>query len=262
VLIEDFEDTDNQLFKAFEREGWWYTAVDESEGTVFPAIGAFKATALPPDEATTENRFALYGKADGYRDWGVVWGTTTRWVTEGMKCPLNASAFEGMTFRVKGKGSIHLKIGNPKTVPQEFEGWCKERCWDTHGYRFPLTEDWQQVVVKWDRVQQGGWGQDAKFDPERLLTLNFSVDGKDLPVEFWLDDLLFLQPGKPVPELVPEAVPTDVHPGPVPLPAPSGSATAAPGSAAPTVSGAASGSAAPTASGAASSPPSGVAPAQ
>ncbi len=203
VLIEDFEDTNNQLFKAFEREGWWYVAVDETQGTVFPEVGDFKATALPAEEATMENRFALHGKADGFRDWGVVWGTTTRWVNAGVKCPFNGSNFEGMTFRAKGKGALHLKIGNPKTVPSEYEGSCKEKCWDSHGYRFPLSEDWQQIVVRWDRVQQGGWGAQAEFDPERLLSFNFSVDGKELPIEFWLDDLMFLEPGKPVPDLVP-----------------------------------------------------------
>lgn len=203
VLIEDFEDADHQLFKAFQREGWWYVAVDETQGTIFPTVGEFAATPLPPTEATLENRHALHGKAEGFRDWGVIWGTTTRWVNDGVKCPFNASNFDGMTFRVKGKGSLHLKLGNPATTPPEYEGTCKERCWDAHGMRFPLSDDWQQVVVRWDRVQQGGWGAQAEFDPARLLTMNFSVAGKDLPVEFWLDDLYFLERGKPVPSLVP-----------------------------------------------------------
>lgn len=237
TLIEDFEDTDNQMFKAFQREGWWYVAVDETSGSVFPNVGEFAATALPAEEATAENRYALYGKADGFRDWGVVWGTTTRWVNDGLKCAFNASNFEGLTFRVKGKGSLHLKIGNPATTPPEYEGNCKERCWDTHGKRFALTDEWQQVIVRWDRVQQGGWGAQAQFDPERLLTLNFGVEGKSLPVEFWLDDLYFLQPGQPVPTLVPDAAAAQTAPPTTAASTtapPAASATAAPPTAAPT----------------------------
>jgi hypothetical protein len=211
-LIEDFEDTDNQLFKAFQREGWWYVAVDETSGTVTPTVGEFKATALPEGEATVENRYALYGKADGFNDWGVVWGTTLRWVDDGLQCPFNASKFVGLKFRVKGTGQLHLKIGNPKTVPAEFEGKCKERCWDTHGQRIPLTAQWQPHVVRFDKLQQGGWGSEAAFDPERWINLNFSVDGKNLPVEFWLDDIEFILPGEAVPaELAPPA-PTATEP--------------------------------------------------
>lgn len=195
-LIEDFEDADNQLFKGFEREGWWYVAVDETNGQVSPTVGDFKATALPEGEATLENKYALYGTASGFKDWGVVWGTTMRWVNDGLKCPFNASKFVGLKFRAKGKGELVLKIGNPLTVPGEFEGKCKERCWDMHNKKIPLAEQWQTHIVRWDRVQQGGWGAQAEFDPERLLGLNFSVDGRALPIEFWLDDIEFIVEGE------------------------------------------------------------------
>lgn len=193
-LIDDFEDADNQMFKTFQRQGWWYVAADQTKGQVFPPIGDFRPTALPENEATPENRYALYGKAEGYEDWGVLWGTTLTWTDGGIKCPLNGSKFEGVRFRAKGNGTLHVKFGNPDTVPTEQEGKCKERCWDTHGMKVSLTEEWQEFTVRYDRLQQGGWGTEAQFDPARLMHLNFSADGKSLPVEFWLDDLEFILP--------------------------------------------------------------------
>jgi hypothetical protein len=205
TLIEDFEDANNQLFKAFRREGWWYVATDDTPGSILPEKGEFNSIALPPEEATLENRYALYGKAQGYQDWGVVWGTTIRWKADGLKCPFNASNYVGLKFRARGKGSLHLKIGNPETVPAEYEGKCTQKCWDSHGQRVYLTEDWRAYVVRWDRVQQEGWGAEARFDPERLLAFNFSVNGKDLPVEFWLDDIEFIREGYAAPAPSPPA---------------------------------------------------------
>lgn len=234
-LVEDFEDADNQLFKGFEREGWWYVAVDETNGQVSPTVGDFKATALPEGEATLENKYALYGTAQGFKDWGVVWGTTMRWVNDGLECPFNASKFVGLKLRAKGKGELVLKIGNPLTVPGEFEGKCKERCWDMHSKKIPLTDQWQTHVVRWDRVQQGGWGGQAKFDPERLLGLNFSVDGKDLPIEFWLDDIEFIVEGEQVaPAPTPAAPPPATTTGREPV-APPAAGTTPNAAAAPTV---------------------------
>ncbi len=231
VLFEDFEDTNNQLFKAFEREGWWYVAVDETKGTVFPDVGDFKASALPEDEATTENRYALHGKASGFDDWGVVWGSTLKWTRDGVKCPFNGSHFEGLRFRARGSGSFQVKVGNPATVPGEYEGKCKQRCWDVHGQTFVLTPEWREYVLRWDRVQQGGWGAEAQFDPARILHVNFTVDGKSLPVEFWVDDIRFITRGEDTNAPAP-ALGTDASPGaPIPSagpPSAAGSAGTAP----------------------------------
>ncbi|HEX2731521.1 MAG TPA: hypothetical protein VHM70_07955 [Polyangiaceae bacterium] len=192
ALIDDFEDGDNKIFKAFQREGWLYVAADDTPGESFPPVGTLKPTELPADSALSDQRFALHGTGSGHSAWGVIWGMTLRWVGEGSKCPLNVSGFEGLRFRAKGKGSLTVRLGTWDTVPGEYEGKCKNRCWDEHGKRVFLSDSWQVYTVLWDQLQQEGWGAEARFDPKHVLHLNFAAGPKDLPIDFWLDDLEFL----------------------------------------------------------------------
>jgi hypothetical protein len=193
ALIDDFEDADNKIFKAFEREGWWYTASDGTEGEkVFPDKGTFEPVALPEAEASKENSFAAHFSAEGMKDWGVTWGPTLKWTRDGIKCPFNASAFQGVTFRAKGPAQVMVKINTPAITPPENDGTCKERCWDAHAKIVRISEGWSEYEVRWDQLQQGGWGTEARFDTARLLALNFAVDPRHMPVDFWVDDLVFI----------------------------------------------------------------------
>jgi hypothetical protein len=60
-----------------------------------------------------------------------------------------------------------------------------------------LSDHWDTYVVPWNRVQQGGWGTEARFEPSRLVSLQFAADPKQLPVDFWVDDIEFVT-AKPV----------------------------------------------------------------
>ena len=62
-----------------------------------------------------------------------------------------------------------------------------------------VNAEWTTYDVPFNRLQQGGWGAEARFDPARLLSLGFSVDPKDLPVDVWVDDIEFIPaPSGPV----------------------------------------------------------------
>ncbi len=189
ALLDDFEDGDHKIFKAFEREGWWFGASDDTEGSTLYPTGDLKADLLP--DATKENRFAAHFKARGQTSWGAVWGTTLRWTNRGIRCALNASAFTGIKFRAKGPATVRVNFGIPETLPADGGGKCTQGCYDNPGKVFFLSDRWEEYSVRWDRLQQGGWGTEARFDPSRLLSLNFAVDPKALPVEFWLDDVEF-----------------------------------------------------------------------
>ena len=84
-----------------------------------------------------------------------------------------------------------MNFGIPETLPPDGGGKCTQGCYDNPGKVFFLSDRWEEYSVRWDRLQQGGWGAEARFDPARLLALNFAVDPKGLPVEFWLDDIEF-----------------------------------------------------------------------
>ncbi len=193
ALIDDFEDGDERPFKEFQREGYWFAASDSTVGEMSPKPNAFTTELLPPEESSPQNRMAAHFRASGFTDWGVVWGTTLRWVDEGVKCPFNGSSFAGIKFRAKGTGRVRVNFGIPETIPKEYDGTCKERCYDTHSRVVILTPQWETYEVPWAQLQQWGWGTQASFDPTRLLNLQFAVDGKQLPVDVWIDDLSFIE---------------------------------------------------------------------
>jgi hypothetical protein len=192
TLLDDFEDGDDKPFKGFQREAWWFSASDNTDGSnIYPA-GTFAPDKLPATQASKANQFAAHFKAKGQKDWGATWGTTLRWADKGIKCPFNGSAFTGIKFRAKGPADIRVSFGLPETFPPDSGGACQEGCWDSHGMPLHLTDKWDEYIVRWDRVQQGGWGAQARFDPGRLLGVSFSVNAKEIPVDFWIDDIEFL----------------------------------------------------------------------
>lgn len=192
--VENFEDADNRLFGGFEREGYWYSATDQTPGSnVFPPEGKFEATKLPPAEATLDNLFAAHFTAEGEKDWGVTWGTTLRHVGAQGKCALNVSRFAGLRFRARGTGTVSVRFGMPETVATEHGGRCAEGCWDMHSFPLHLSSDWQVREIRWDQLQQGGWGKSVRFDPARLLGLEFMASPANLPADVWLDDLEWIR---------------------------------------------------------------------
>jgi len=201
--LDDFEDGDNRLFGGFEREGWWFTATDHTQGgTVFPPDGKFEPVKLGA-EATVDNQFAAHFTGSGYTDWGITWGVTLQHVGASAKCPLNAGNFAGIRLRARGKGSVLLRFGMPETTAAEFGGSCTEKCWDLHSYALRLSEDWQTREIRWDQLQQGGWGKSVRFDPRRLLSLHFAAGPQQLPADVWLDDIEWLRSAPPASSAAP-----------------------------------------------------------
>src|SRR6187399_34120 len=191
--IDDFEDADHKIFKVFEREGWWYTATDGTEGEqVFPEKGTFAPVPLPETEASSDNEYAAHLTASGQTDWGVVWGTTLRWIRKGVGCPFNAAGFSGFEFRAKGPATLWVNFATPATTPKENGGKCSDNCWDSYGKLVRVKEGWNQYQIRWNQLQQEGWGTDTRFEVERLMNINFAAKTSSLPTDVWIDDLRFL----------------------------------------------------------------------
>ncbi len=193
ALLDDFEDGDHAAFHGFEREGWWFSVADSTEGaTLSPEHGSFRPERLVAAEARKDNLFAAHFKAAGQKDWGAVWGVSLRHASNGIRCPLNVSAFAGLRFRAKGPGTVRVAFGIPETQPADSGGTCTTGCYDVHGKVVYLSDRWDDYLVAWNRLEQGGWGTQARFDPARVVSLQFMVKPQDLPVDFWLDDLAFV----------------------------------------------------------------------
>jgi hypothetical protein len=67
ALLDDFEDNDNKVFKAFQREGWWFSATDPTAGATLVPAGEFRPEALPETEAKPDNRYAAHLAANGQK---------------------------------------------------------------------------------------------------------------------------------------------------------------------------------------------------
>ena len=193
ALVDDFEDGDAAAFKAFQREGWWFAAADGTEGAkLLPERGTFRPERLPVGEGSRDNLFAAHLAADGQKDWGAVFGVTLRWHDKGIRCPLNASTFAGVRFRAKGPGTVRVAFGVPETEPADGGGTCSSGCYDVHGKVVYLSGRWEDYLVRWDRLEQQGWGTEARFDPARVVTMQLAVKPQDLPIDFWIDDVAFV----------------------------------------------------------------------
>jgi len=188
-IIDDFEDGDDRIFKGFERDGFWFAASDKTEGSTITPNAPFAAELLPEAESTKDNRYAAHLTASGEKNWGVVWGAALQRTTGGLKCPLNVSAFAGIKFRAKGPGMVRVSVAVPEVTPPDGGGTCKDRCYDAHAKSFLLSDHWDSYELRWEKLQQGGWGTEARFTPERIVTVGIHVDVKALPIDFWVDDL-------------------------------------------------------------------------
>jgi hypothetical protein len=196
-VIDDFEDGNDRIFKGFGRDGFWFAASDKTEGSSITPTAPFAAELLPAAESTKENRYAAHLTAAGEKNWGVVWGAQLNWTREGIKCPLNVSSFAGVRFRAKGPGKIRVSMAVPEVTPKDGGGTCADRCYDAHSKVFLLSEAWDTYEMRWEKLQQGGWGTEARFTPERVLNWAVNVDVKSLPIDVWVDDV----------ELLPKAAP-------------------------------------------------------
>jgi hypothetical protein len=196
-LVDDFEDGDARIFKAFERDGFWFTAGDNTPGSSVSPSGTFAPELLSGAESTKDNHYAVHFKASGQTQWGAVLGTALNWTQKGLRCPMNLSGFAGLRFRAKGPGSVRVSLGVPEVVPKDGGGTCTDGCYDAHGKLFLLTEAWDTYEVRWEKLAQAGWGTDARFTPERIVSLNFSATVQALPLDIWIDDIELLAKAPP-----------------------------------------------------------------
>lgn len=190
-LIADFEQDSVFLRPVPQRTGTWYMNNDGSpDGKQEPDSFAAERGGYGG------SNYAVHFKVQGFSDWGAVLGATLRYAPdEGIRCPYNASGFDGLSFMARGKGRIRVNLGTSDTVPADLEGRCKKGCWDSHGAFVFLTEDWKEYRLPWSAFSQQGWGTIARLNLNEILAINFAVGRADQPAELWLDDLKFIAKG-------------------------------------------------------------------
>lgn len=185
-LIDDFEDDDARIASLEHRAGFW-SASNDNTGKQRPAPGGPLAmTRIPGGRGASH--FALHTSGNKFTKWGALLAADF----SPRRC-YDASAYAGLVFFARGRGSFNVVAKMTQIAPEEFGGSCKHDCYDSHRATIPLTNDWQEHRVTWAELEQKGFGQKVPFDPRSLLSLEFTVAPEQTPFDLWIDDIRFLQ---------------------------------------------------------------------
>jgi len=184
-MIDDFEDEDARIAPLEHRAGFW-SASNDGSATQRPTPGGPLATSRIPG-GRGASHFALHTSGGKFTKWGAILGADF----SARRC-YDASAYGGLRFWVRGRGSFNVAAKMTQTAPEEYGGSCSHDCFDSHRIAVPLSSNWREVRVTWAELKQRGFGQAVPFDPRSLLSLELSVDPEQTPFDFWVDDVSFL----------------------------------------------------------------------
>jgi len=205
-LIDDFEDGNAGLPMPplGGRAGGWYAVNDGSPaGTQIPP--AMDPTRPPKPGAPGHDGkgFALYTSGKGFKEWGAGLGVSFSNVPGmTMPCVYDAAIHTGIRFWAMGKVTgpdpvLHFRVITTDVADREHAGLCDantETCYDNFNYDVDLSflgvGAWEQYVVRFADLKQGGWGTPKKFYPNHLLSLEF-VTGPDADFEVAVDQVEF-----------------------------------------------------------------------
>ncbi|HVY31098.1 MAG TPA: hypothetical protein VHB79_31295 [Polyangiaceae bacterium] len=188
ALIDNFDDGNS--IAAFEpgREAYWFTIHDESPGTIEP----------PKDFVGSPDGYlgtaSAHVRASGFTTWGAALVSNISY-KQTLRCPYNASAFQGLSFVARGGGRVRVQVIMPGVTDKEYGGTCDpdkgQVCYDNHGVEIDLTPEFKTYELSWSSFQQRGYGTQVPFDPKTIFALQFAMEPVNLPVDLWVDELQF-----------------------------------------------------------------------
>jgi hypothetical protein len=143
---------------------------------------------------------ALHITGGGYTNWGSGFGCAIGFdFQKNAQCPYDASAFSGIRLKVKGSGTVRLRIVQVATTPATVSdrlGTCdpnKSQCEGHHEVPIVLTEDWTDHEFAWADFQQT-FGKPVDFNAKTVLGLGFEFNS-NTTYDAWIDDIEFTLPG-------------------------------------------------------------------
>lgn len=188
ALIDNFNDGDS--IAAFEpaREAYWFTTHDESPGTIVPPKDFF-----PSADGYLGTKSA-HVSVSGFTTWGAALVANISH-KEALRCPYNASTFKGLSFVVRGSGTIRAQVVMPGVMDKEYGGTCDpdkgQVCFDYHGMDIALTPEFKTYELPWSSFLQRGFGTEVPFDSKTIFAIQFTMELANLPIDLWLDDVEF-----------------------------------------------------------------------
>jgi len=214
ALIDDMEDGDGIICHSGGRSGFWYSAGDNTTGTLTPS-NPFTPSPIPGGRDTS--RFASHLTGSGFDNWALM-GVRLAGGIE-----YDASAYDGIQFWMRGNVPVSVNFGIPDTVPvMQGIGTCFDSA-STYNcnnhFHFEVTpkkdpDAWVQYTVPFAALTQS-WKGDANgnllsgsaaWNPSRLIGIQFLTGALgNKAFDYWVDDVRFYK--------CPTCLPTCVDPG-------------------------------------------------
>ncbi|HWZ91066.1 MAG TPA: hypothetical protein VNW92_19530 [Polyangiaceae bacterium] len=166
----------------------WYTTHDATAGGMQTPVGPFA-----PELATPDLHYAAHTTGTGFTTWGA--GLVLNLANA--KACLDFSKFTGFKFRAKGPANLIVAAQVPGVLPTTAGGTCATNCYDSHKTTVVLGADFADYTIYWSQLQQGGWGTHVDFQGKDVLLFDFEVGPADMPFNFWIDNVAFVDSAPP-----------------------------------------------------------------
>ena len=193
ALLDDFEDGNQDAVPEPDREAFWFPLKDDEASTgILVPEKEFRGGVAGGVNGSTQ---AAHVTASGFTVWGAAFAANISYLKGGIRCPYNAHRFSGYRFYARGSGRVYVLLQIPEVVDEQYGGKCRssegEICYDSHGIWITLTPDWKAYSFKWSDFKQRSFGKQAPFNPSTIMSLQFSFEKEQQPIDFWLDDVGF-----------------------------------------------------------------------
>jgi hypothetical protein len=197
-LIDDLEDGDDAINGETGRMGGWYTFHDDTAGTQVPPDTGFTPIAGGADGSA----YAANTSGSGFTEWGAGMGfdlNNPEAVGEvGPRGMYDASRFRGIAFKAKGNVAMRISVETVGVAPTDRGGGCTPsevmgmECDDLHGKDLALTAEWDEYLVEFAQMRQGGWGLAVPFAATDVTAVLFQVEA-NLEFDISVDDVRFYE---------------------------------------------------------------------
>jgi hypothetical protein len=197
--IDDLEDGDDAILALGFRIGTWYVFNDATVGAQQMPIATLFTT-TPGGPSGKGYCVRTYGQ--GFASWGAGVGLDLN--DPGLLPPpmtdraaYDSSAYKGIAFAAKGSGLLRFEVGTSAVETNIAGGTClvgttNPSCGDNHGVNIPLTSEWKQYSVPFNKLTQEGFGLRVPFDPKKVVALYWSMPAGQ-PFDYSIDDVGFFR---------------------------------------------------------------------
>lgn len=181
-LLDDAEDGDNQISEVAERDGYWFTFVDQWGSTIEPKGEFVMSEGGRPGSKRAARMSGKMARAGDSLYAGMGFAMTNP------KTPYDVSPATGIRFWAKGPGQVRFKMPDINTEPSGDR--CTD-CYNDFGVDLFLQDEWTRYTVPFASMQQQpGWGDRApELERTGIIAVQWQYNTTGADYEIWVDDV-------------------------------------------------------------------------